>query len=188
MMGIYDIRDMALRSRRAVYSAQQLANLIGKPKPVATVYLSRLVAKGLAKKLLRGRITFVEDDHIIASQLVEPAYISLMSALAFHNLVQQVPARVECVSPKNSRKYEKLGVIYHKIPASFFYGYERHWKGSSYVLVADPEKALLDALYLNRIGENAAKELLGKMDRQRLAGYVRRFHGKGKKKLERWLL
>lgn len=186
-MNIYDIRDMALKSKRAVYSAQQLANLIGKPKPVATVYLSRLVRKGLAKRLLRGRISFVEDDYVVASQLVEPSYISLSSALAFHGLLAQVPARIECVTPGNSRRYKRLGITYHKIPASFFYGYERHWKGSSYVLVAEPEKALLDALYLNRISESTARELLGKLNRERLTAYVARFHGKGKKKLERWL-
>ena len=130
-LNLYKIKEMALRRKRAVYSVQQLANLIGKPKTIAKVYLSRLVEKGLAKRILRGKITFVDDDHVVASQLLEPCYISLMSALLFHELINQVPKQVECVSPRNSRRYPEHGVIYHKIPASLFFGYERYQKSNT---------------------------------------------------------
>ncbi len=115
-MNIYQIRELALKSGRAVYTAQQLANLINKPKSIATVYLQRLVRKGLAKKILRGRITFSEDDAVIAAQLIEPSYISFYSALAFHNLVKQVPRNTECATTKkklqeNEEKIRELAEL-----------------------------------------------------------------------------
>ncbi len=45
-LSVYEIRDMALKSGRSVFSPQQLSNLIGRPKPVATVYMNRLVVRG----------------------------------------------------------------------------------------------------------------------------------------------
>lgn len=184
-MELYNIRELALKSRRAVYTIQQLASLTGKSKAVSTVYSSRLVAKGLARRLLRGYIAFTDDDYIIASQLMEPSYVSANSALHFHGLMQQVPARIECASTRNSRNYEKLGIRYHRIPPSLFFGYERNVKGDSYVLMADPEKALIDAVYLNMIDAGAARELLDKVDRKRIKAYLGRFTGRGRKKLSR---
>lgn len=184
-MELYKIKEAALKTRRAVYTAQQLAGLIGKPRAVATVYLSRMVAKGLARRLLRGYVTFVDDEYVIASQLMEPSYISATSALNFHALIQQVPARIECVSTRNSRNYKNLGISYHRIPPELFFGYERHAKGDSYILMADPEKALIDSVYLNLIARDAARELLDKVDRKKIDGYLGRFSGRGKKKLAR---
>ncbi len=186
-LNLYKIKEMALDSGRAVYSAQQLANLLAKPKNIAKVYLWRLVQKGLSKKLFRGRVSFIDDDYIIASQLSEPCYISLSSALLFHGLVRQVPRYVECVTSKNSRNYNSLGVIYHKIPPALMYGYAKLRKAQSYIFVAEPEKAVIDSLYLNQITGKAARELLPNLDFGKLEGYAMRFNGRGANKLRKWL-
>lgn len=181
-LNLYKIRDLALKSGRAVFSIQQLANLIGKPKSVAKVYASRMVKKGLAKRLLRGRISFVDDDFVVASQLMEPSYISLNSALLFHGIVQQVPASIECVTPKNSRRHVKLGIVYHKIPPRLLFGYKKYRKAGSYIFVAEPEKALLDGIYLNVFRKGMVAELIKKMDRKKLEKYAAAFTGRGAKK------
>lgn len=177
-----------MKSGREIYSIQQLANLIGKPKRITKVYFSRLVKKKLAKRLLRGRISFTDDDYIIATQMVEPSYISLNSALLFHGIIQQIPTQVECITTKNSFRFPKLGITYHKISPSLFFGYEKHKKGNSYILVAEPEKALIDAVYLNAIDKLSSLEILEKIDLKKVTEFLKRFKGKGKKKLERYLL
>ncbi len=187
-LNLYKIRDMAIASGRSVYSIQQLANLVGKPKSVAKVYASRLVRKGMAERLLRGKLSFVDDDYVVLGQLVEPSYVSLSSALLFHGFITQVPAFVEGVTTKNSRRYEKLGVVYHKIPPSLFYGYEKYKKSRGYAFVADGEKALIDWVYLGRPPKGVIADVIGKTDRGKLRKYVERFRGRGRKKLEGWLL
>jgi len=187
-LSLYKIRDLALKSKRAVYSIQQLSNLMKRPKSIAKVYSSRLVKHGLAKRLLRGKISFSDDDYTIASQLLEPSYISLSSALLFHKLSTQVPSEVQCITPKNSRHYKGLKLVYHKIPPSLFFGYRRRQLGSSYILVADPEKALIDSVYLNQISQESSSELMKNLDKNKLANYLERFRGDGRKKLGRWLL
>lgn len=183
-LNLYKIRDMAIRSKRAVYSVAQLSNLIGKPKQIAKVYMSRLVKKGLAKRIIRGKITFIDDPYVIAAQLIEPSYISLTTALLFHGMIKQISRDVECVGPKNSRRYKKEGINYHKIPPVLFFGYEKYKKSGSYIFVADPEKAIIDGIYLNLLPKNVANDCLAKIDKEKLKRFVSRFKGRGKKKLE----
>jgi len=185
---LYEIRDKALKSGRAVFSVQQLANLIGKPKAIATVYLSRLVKKNLAKKLIRGKITFVEDDFVIASQLFEPAYVSFASALNIHGLIQQMPSRVECAATKNSRDYKTLGIRFHRIPVSLFFGFEKVKKAGSYMLLASKEKAVIDSVYLNRMPNSTLEEIKDQLDKKTIDSLLSRYSGRGKKKLEKAFL
>ena len=184
-LSVYEIRDMALKSGRSVFSPQQLSNLIGRPKPVATVYMNRLVARGLASRLMRGRIAFDADDFVIATQLVEPSYVSLDSALLFHGIIKQVTRNVECATTINSIVYGRLGIEYHKIPARLFLGYERHSRGASYTFVATPEKALVDGLYLGMYSEERFAELARGLDLAGMARMLERFDGKGAARLKR---
>ncbi|MEM3804059.1 MAG: hypothetical protein QXX17_06570 [Conexivisphaerales archaeon] len=62
-------------------------------------------------------------------------------------LVKQVPAFVESVTTRNSISYRKIGLKYHRIKSTLFFGYERMQRYGSYVFVALPEKAVLDAVY-----------------------------------------
>ena len=184
-LSLYQIRDLALESGRAVFSMQQLSNLIGKSKPVCTVYASRLVQKGLAVRLIKGKISFEKDEFIIATQLVEPSYISLGSALRFNGIITQVQKDIECVTTRNSLKFKKIGVVYHKIPGSLLYGFKRHVKGKSYVMIAGPEKAVLDGLYLNIFSEKDLCEFRQKINMQKLRLLSKKFRGRGCKKLAR---
>ena len=67
-LSIYEIRDKALDSGKAVCSVQQMSNLIGEPKDSAAVHMSRLVARGLVYGLMREKISFVDSDHVTAFQ------------------------------------------------------------------------------------------------------------------------
>ncbi len=184
-LSLYKIRDMALDSGRTVFSVQQLSNLIGKPKPITTVYLSRLVEHKMAFRVMRGRISFEDDDFIISTQLVEPSYISVNSALLFHGIINQITKNVECVTTRNTLTYKDLGINYHKIPESLFFGYKRHEKGKSYVFVAEPAKALIDGLYLNIYSESEVIEYAKALSFDGIKELLSKFKGKGSKKLSR---
>lgn len=174
-MNLYEIREKALRKRRAVYSTQQLANLIGKDANSARAYASRLVRKGLALRLMNGKISFSDDEKVMATQLIEPSCISLHFALLFHQIIQQVPESIACITPKTSRVFQKIGIRYHKIPPKLMFGFKQYDSGHSYYWLADPEKALLDALYLNQFSAEWAKEILPKLNKKKFNAYLKRF-------------
>jgi len=79
-----------------------------------------------------------------------PSYVSLPSALYYHNMVSQIPEVIYGISLARTRTYKTpvAAISVHHIPGSFFFGYEE--KGAHHVRMALPEKALLDLLYLSQ--------------------------------------
>ena len=75
--------------------------------------------------------------------------MSLQSALYYHDMISQIPEVIYCVSLARTRIYKTpvAAISVHHIPASLFFGYEV--RGEQHVMMALPEKALLDFLYLS---------------------------------------
>ena len=117
----------------------------------ASAIMARLSKHGHVVRIKRGLWAFADTDPLVIVPYLTaplPSYISLHSALYYHDMVSQIPEVVFCVSLARTRVYRSpLGpVSIHHIPGSFFFGYEesRH-EG---VGMASPEKALVDFLYL----------------------------------------
>lgn len=146
-MNIYEIRDRALRSGRLVFDYGQLSVLAGIPREQARVYAARLLRKGLAQKALDGRVAFTTDPFVVATQLVEPSYVSMASALYLRRAIAQVPAEVECVTPVKSMAIRFPRISYHRLVPPLFFGFERQERYGGYVFAATVEKAVLDSVY-----------------------------------------
>ncbi len=187
-MNLYEIRDNALKSGRGVFSVQQLANLTSSSKAIAKVYAARLVAKGLAQRIIRGKIAFTNDERVIAAQVVEPSYISLESALLIHGLIQQIPKYIECVTPTTSRKIPSAGISYHRIPPALLFGYERVKSGNDYYFLALPEKALIDGAYLRAYSKGLMQELMKKINNKKLKELLKQIPASQRKRIEGELL
>lgn len=121
--------------------------------------LTRWQDKGLIIQLKRGVYVLNKDDRKInpsrfffANQLLWPSYVSLESALGYYGLIPEAVADVTSVtSKKTSRFKNKLGqfIYQHVKPAAFKgYGSFKDEAGMA-VFIAEPEKAVVDFLYLN---------------------------------------
>ncbi|RMF27362.1 MAG: hypothetical protein D6759_17835 [Chloroflexi bacterium] len=84
----------------------------------------------------------------LAMILGVPCYISFESALERHGLLSQVPLVLTCASTSRSGwRQTALGeILFHRLQPALFFGY-RTEEG---ILWAEPEKALLDWLYIHR--------------------------------------
>jgi predicted transcriptional regulator of viral defense system len=123
-------------------------------KSHASKILDRLAQHGHVIRLKRGLWALPESveplglvPHLTAPF---PSYVSLQSALYYHDMVSQIPEVIYCVSLARTRTYETAmaTISVHHIPGSFFFGYEE--RGEDHVRMALPEKALLDVLYLSQ--------------------------------------
>jgi len=76
-------------------------------------------------------------------------YVSFLSALHLHGIIEQIPQVITLASTAHTRKITTtVGTfLVHKISSQFFSGFE-WYKGTGSFLVAEPEKALADCLYL----------------------------------------
>lgn len=130
--------------------------------------LSRWVASGKLLSLRRGVYALAppyrrREPHAfeVANVLVRPSYVSLESALAFHGLIPEAVFVTTSVTTARPSAYEtSLGRFdFRHISSALLWGYaEERIAGDPVrtVLVARPEKALLDLVYLRPGADSAA--------------------------------
>jgi len=177
-------KDMALVQRllsldKPYFSPADLEKILGQKRLALYVTVNRLVKYGVLVRLRRGTYQVAlraPDLHRIANQLVYPSYLSFESALSRYGILSQVPYVLTFATPCRSRRLT-LGdtvVEFHQLKRELFFGYTLG--GGLYV--AEPEKALLDQLYMVTRGQAslALDELhLSPLDPERLRVYAARF-------------
>ncbi len=120
--------------------------------------LSRLVASGRILQLRRGLYALAPPfqkvrphPFLVANHIVRPSYVSLQSALAYYGLIpEHVPMVTSVTTSRPGRRDTPLGAFaYRHINQDLFSGYRlEDLRGGQNAMVAAPEKALLDLLYL----------------------------------------
>ncbi len=96
----------------------------------------------------------------IANLLVTPSYISLERALSIHGIIPEGVPLIQSVTTSRPVTYQtKLGDFqYRHVNPKWFFGYRAMSLGDDEVLVAVPEKALLDWVHLSK-GEMTLERL-----------------------------
>ena len=93
---------------------------------------------------------------LVANRLQHSSYVSLQSALAFYGLIPEtVNSTVSITTGRPERLKTPLGIFeFRHIKSNFLFGYQMTDLGDQEALVATPEKALLDLVYLQPGGES----------------------------------
>ena len=90
---------------------------------------------------------------LIANHLYGPSYVSLESALSYHNLIPERVYRVRSVTMKRFKMYDTpLGVFEYRTvsPEYFSIGIQQQvTQDNTAFLIASPEKALFDLIVLS---------------------------------------
>lgn len=158
--------------------------------------LIRWVAEGKVVKLRNGLYMFPETSRIAgmrevaANEIFAPSYLSLEYALSLYGAIPESVMTYTSVSPRNTARFANAvgRFSYRKLKPRLFWGYEaKEGPHQRRILMATPEKALLDFLYLNpaykseadleelRIDASFVEEVI---DRERLAACLERFASK----------
>jgi len=142
------------------------------------VSLHRLLKHGELISLTKGVYQLVGAElniERVAAEMCYPSYISCESALAHHGVLHQIPYRLELITPKRSRTM-RLGaqeIAVHHLKKDLFWGYEI----IDGICIASPEKAIIDILYLQRLGQKTlpVDEIRWKnIDRKKLLQFARK--------------
>ncbi len=121
--------------------------------------LTRWQKKGLIIQLKRGIYALNTGNRkvnssrfFLANQLLWPSYVSLESALGHYGFIPEAVADVTSVTTKKTSRFTNpIGTfIYQRVKPDAFRGY-RSYKDEAGLecLIAAPEKAVVDFLYLN---------------------------------------
>jgi predicted transcriptional regulator of viral defense system len=119
--------------------------------------LYRWTKKGLLIKLKQGLFTFPEyknkPDYALhfANRIYKPSYISLHTALSFYGMIPESVVQITSVSPLKTASFINAFAqySYRTIKSGLMFGYQsKPMADDRILLMATPEKALLDLLYL----------------------------------------
>jgi predicted transcriptional regulator of viral defense system len=180
---------------RYFFTVQSFADQFGLPKAKAYQTLLRLKRAGFISEVEKGKYVtlglqperVLANPMFIATKIAHPAYVSFWSALHFFGFTEQVPRTIFVATTHRKPPVRFQGgyefQYIHLKPAKFF-GYHREMMDALPVLIADREKAIVDALdqprYAGGIVEvfkclaNARQEL----DQAKLIDYANRFGSK----------
>jgi predicted transcriptional regulator of viral defense system len=134
-----------------------LVQSFGDRREAIRVQLSRWVKQGKVIGLRRGMYTLPDTYRratltpaALANQLYHPSYLSGLWALGFHDMIPEGVVWLTSVTPRVPRRFENpFGVFdYRHIKQDCFFGYQMVTYGGQEILVAEPEKALLDHWHL----------------------------------------
>lgn len=137
-------------------SLSSLAQLLELPLTSARVAARRLEKKGILSHV--GPALYANhlaDPSVeqLAGLLWPPSYLSLEWALAYHGLSTQRPSEATCITLQRPRRMQtRLGTLsYFHVSKPLFFGFRKEKvRAGTEAWVAEPEKALLDWIYLRR--------------------------------------
>jgi len=93
----------------------------------------------------------IEEKFQTANLLQVPSYVSLTTALEYYDITTQIQRYyIECISIRRtfSKKIQELSIRFSKVSEKLYFGFEK----KNNVYIAQPEKALIDAIYLASLG------------------------------------
>ena len=152
MMKIENWLDFFKKNKKhKIFHFNHLKLITGMNGHALRVALKRLNDKKLIRRICRGYYlnpfsTATPEE--VSACIYEPSYISLESALSRYGVLSQMPQVLTCVTTKLPRAINtSMGTIeYRQVKKGYFFGF---LKEDGFFL-AEPEKALLDLLYLDK--------------------------------------
>lgn len=139
----------ALKSGRKFYKISDLMKVSGLDYTACRMAAGRLASKGMLIRLgkeLYGNLLVNFTPEEAACQAYLPAYLSCEYVLSRYGVIDQMPIVLTVITLLRSKK-AKVGSIevdYRHLRKKLFWGYVRD--GDAFI--AEPEKAILDWLYL----------------------------------------
>lgn len=154
MTRIEDVIFKSLIPRSPVFSTKEVARMAKVQSEVATRALDNLRARGLLTRVMRGLWADTRhpdfSPYAVVPHLLqeEKGYVSLLSALNLHGMIEQIPRAIHIVVANQRRliatpvgRYE-----FHRLSAELIGGHQPYGRLGLFEL-ATPEKALFDVLY-----------------------------------------
>ncbi len=172
-----------------IFTIQELKTVLGL-KGISSAYLKRLInyliKKGEILRIGRGVYTFHNEITVVGFAF-RPFYYGLENALTIRHLWEQGTNPI-IITPNNVRQgIRKFGggnySVLH-IRRELFFGYDFIQSDGFWIPVSDYEKTFIDFIYFNRyLRTDTLKALRLKMDKKKLASYLKHYNKKTKQRI-----
>ncbi len=181
------VREALVRRGIRIVSRLEFERIFETHSHRAKYFLERQTREGLFVRLKKGLYGLQTDppaEEEIANRLYQPSYISFEYALAYWQILPEMPYTVTSATTKPTRLFAVNGIAYsyRSIQPKAYTGYVLQKKEQRSFLMAEPEKALVDYLYfVMRVEKSQNDRLhLSRIRKGKLMRFARLF---GSKKL-----
>jgi len=131
-------------------------------------------------------------DEVVANRLYAPSYISFEYALSHYSIIPESVYTITSATTRTTREFvvNNKSFTYSRIKKQAYRGYRAEKMGAITVLIAEPEKALVDYLYFVNLKRKLLNERLNvrKMKKQTMMEYAKLFGRKSLIKLVKEIL
>jgi len=181
-----------LRRGVAIFTPQDFQRIFGISRLRTKYFLEEYARGGLLLRLKNGLYALKTDpppEEEIANRIYRPSYLSFGYALAAYNILPEMPYSVTSATTRTTRTFtvgEKV-FSYSTIKRAAYAGYAPTRRAGRTVLIADPEKALVDYLYFVSLGHQPRNDRLNttSLDRQKVLDYASLYQRTGLDQLVR---
>lgn len=141
---MYEVKILEQFSKLPVFSLADVNQIINN-RNYAKKFLKRMVKNKKIFKIKKNIYTLHDDPFLISIFLVRPSYVSSVSALSYHKLITQIPNEIFCATSKRAKKIRFVTQI-NFFHTNYLFGFKKERYENFNILVADPEKAIIDSL------------------------------------------
>ena len=172
-----ELITLLVKQKFLVFSLEDLRTFYPKVKyDTLKKSLFRWKKAGWIAGLRRGlyELTFPGDlklpDLYLANKIYTPSYVSLETALSSYGIIPEITIAVTSVTSKPTRRFKNQHglFIYRTVQSRAFCGYQIEKYNGHDVLIAEPEKALVDYLYLNTCHSTTFDITALRLDRKKI--------------------
>ncbi len=141
---------------RPVFTTREVATIRQGRISSTSQSLSLLAEQGAINKIIRGVWALPSHPHFSPFAVISflapghRVYLSFLSALHLHGLIEQIPQVIYAATTGRGRVITTSVGVYslHQLSSRMFTGFDWYGKRQDF-LIAEPEKALVDSLYIS---------------------------------------
>jgi predicted transcriptional regulator of viral defense system len=159
------IQEKLKEKNMRLFTVQDFGRLFQEPAYKIKYFLEKQTQQNLLVRLKKGIYALKSDfpqEEEIANFLYQPSYLSFEYALAYYNILPEMPYQITSATTKPTRIFSSnnLDFSYLSIKREAYTGYSLFKTDKCSFMIADKEKALVDYLYYVILGKKTFNERL----------------------------
>lgn len=177
------VRQKLIGGGLRLFSRSEFRRFFRVSDAATTFFLFHHCRDGLFVRLKNGLYALSDPfplEEEIANRLYQPSYLSFEYVLARHSVIPEAVYSLTSATTKPSRRFEVEGKSYEyfTIKRGVYTGYYPQKINGRLVLMATPEKALIDTLYFVHLKKRSMNERfdLSRLSKKDILGHAKLFH------------
>lgn len=176
------VREKLLEKGITMFTPLEFGRIFNLPDYKTKYFLEKWTNETFLTRLKKGLYALKADlprEEEIANRLYKPSYISFEYALAYYNILPEMPYSITSATTKPTRTFtaDDKTFTFLKIKRNAYTGYVLIKNGRKSFLIAMPEKALVDYLYFVAIGKKTLNDRLNiaHLHKEKLLEYAKSY-------------